>query len=81
MTVRELIAALQEMPQDYTVAYQCYSDYSMMQADEIKVRHASDKKAVRHHNMPDEIREYNAYEYAKGSQEPEFVNVVIFPGN
>ena len=35
MTVAELISYLQKKPQDLQVAYQCYSEQCLLEADEI----------------------------------------------
>lgn len=36
MTVAELIAFLQTQPQDVQVAYECYSEWCLLQAGDIK---------------------------------------------
>lgn len=38
MTVKELIAILQSKPQDLPVVYQCYSDWSLLEEEDIEVR-------------------------------------------
>ena len=38
MTVKELIEILQTKPQDLQVAYRCYSEWSLLEADEIEIR-------------------------------------------
>lgn len=88
MTVRELIEHLQTLPQDYVVGYCCCSDTSLMDADEICVCHAADKKVVKHHNMPGCVRDYREWEWEKQvpggpkpGMVPEFVDIVVFPGN
>lgn len=81
MTVRELIAHLQTLPQDYLVAYQCCSDSAKLEAEEITVIHATDKRVIQHHNMPDMIRDYREWEHHKSGPIPHFIDVVMFPGN
>lgn len=41
MKVRELVALLQAMPQEIEVAYQCFSEQVLMDAEEISVRSLS----------------------------------------
>lgn len=91
MTVKELIEYLQALPQDFQVAYRCCSDARKMETDDICVILASDKKVVQHHNMDDRLRDYNPQHYRPDrpqsplcpcpGEKPEFVDVVMFPGN
>ncbi len=81
MTVKELIDLLATLPQDFTVIYQCCSDYSVLEADSILVQKDTDElklwvSAIPHHNMTGVFRRYDG----SGVQvKPS--NVVIFPGN
>lgn len=61
MTVAELIEHLKALPQEHLVVYRCCSDMSELAADEITV-----KRAVRHHNLPDRVRDYSEREWAPG---------------
>ncbi len=81
MTVRELIKHLETLPQDFEVAYQCCSDVSAMEAIDITVHFAEEKRIIRHHNMSEGFRYYRDYEYRKVTMIPEFANIVMFPGN
>lgn len=85
MTVKELIEHLQTLPQDYIVGYRCCSDAKQMEADEISVIHASDKKVIQHHNIHWAIRDYSPSDFGEGpfkiAMEPQFISVVMFPGN
>lgn len=38
MTVAELIAILQSKPQDIQVAYRCYSEWCLLEAEHIEVK-------------------------------------------
>jgi hypothetical protein len=93
MTVAELIALLQTMPQDAPVIYPMYSEYTELRPDEVRLIKAEDKRIV--------WREQNGYMYYYPSdfaggptpkwnpnykpqyanEQPKFVTVVMFPGN
>lgn len=79
MTVAELVTHLQTLPQDLKVIYRCCSDYDDLEADEIDVVLAEDKKIVKHHNLINTHRDYRSWEHK--TMVPEFVSVVVFPGN
>ncbi len=81
VTVKELIEFLQTLPQDYEVAHREYSDSSILDKERITVIHASDKEVIRHHNQHDSIRSYRSWEHDPDGEKPEFINVVMFPGN
>lgn len=111
MTVAELIEHLKTLPQGYLVVYRCGSDMAELETHEIRV-----DRGVRHHNLPDTVRDYRESEWRNadrikvcplckkwlypsgqwkpvvcphchagimqpGKAEPEFVDVVQFPGN
>lgn len=77
MTVRELIAKLQTMPQDAAVLYRCCSDYSILESGEIVLRKADDElvalRGGKHMTLT--RKQYPA------NETPVFVDAVIFPGN
>ena len=84
MTVKELVEHLQTMPQDYLVVYRACSDCTKLEADDINVYSAEQKKVVQHHNMPDRVMDYSEWQYepkGKLTNEPKFLDVVMFPGN
>ena len=87
MTVKELIEHLQTFPQEFQVAYRCCSDSAKLEADDVYVILATDKKVVQHHNMKDRIRDYNPSDYGNSKYascaglQPDFISVVMFPGN
>lgn len=85
MKVKELIELLQTMPQESEVIYSCYSDYTVLDADTIKVQKSTDSLTygcpIPHHNMPGEFRRYvGPHEYGNLPL-PTPANVVILPGN
>lgn len=77
MTVRELIAELQAMPQEAAVLYQCCSDYSILEPGEIVLRTADDElvalRGGKHMTLT--RKQYPA------DETPVFVDAVILPGN
>ncbi len=85
MTVRELIAFLEKIPQDHLVIYSQYSDYTVLDQEDITVQSETSKLrtgcAVPHHNMSGSVRRFNSLrEYGDGKL-PIPLNAVIFPGN
>lgn len=44
MTVAELIAYLETQPQDIQVAYRCFSEQALLEADEIKIIEACEAR-------------------------------------
>jgi hypothetical protein len=44
MTVAELIIHLQKYPQDLLVAYECFSEYVLLKASDIKIVEACDQR-------------------------------------
>lgn len=45
MTVKELIEILQTHPQDLQVVFMCYSEWCLMEANNIKVRHLCEPRS------------------------------------
>lgn len=94
--VTDLIEFLKKVPPDYLVGYRCCSDSCLLDLDSIRVVRAEDKKIVMHHNLRGFVRDYYAPEWPGGKFDvkrttsmidesvemvPEFVNIVMFPGN
>lgn len=78
MTVKELIAELQTMPQDAQVIYACYSEYDLLNEGDITLHKPSDKKI--------ELRKENGYlryrdRWHREGDKIVFPEVVVFPGS
>lgn len=76
MTVQELIAVLQNMPQDAEVVYRCASDYTALEPEQVRLFKAEEKVIVKHNTS---LMEYDPYLYRDGTK-PDFRTVVAFPG-
>lgn len=85
MKVKELIELLASVPQDAEVIYRYCSDYSVLNAQDIKIQRSSDAlfqgSFVVHHNMPERFRVYDPREHKEGSPLPKPPDLVILPGN
>lgn len=77
MTVGELIAHLQTFPPDVPVVYRACSDYWALQAHTIQYRSEESKTAVIRNGCVCET--FPAAQW--GTEVPEYVGVVMFPGN
>src|SRR5579859_3403789 len=62
MTVAELIEHLETLPQDYLVVYRSCSDMNVLEANQIEIT-----RGVKHHNLPDTVRDYNEWEWRPGT--------------
>lgn len=88
MTNKELINHLLDYPMDakVVVVYRACSDYSILTADEIdfhtkeiKPAYEHSKRYILHNGTPIEFDE-KQWDYAKDGQ-PEFLDIIAFPGN
>ena len=78
MTVQELIDKLSTFPRDVQVVYSFCSDYAWLEAEEISILRAEDKKIIVRngkccHAYPNEV-------WPTG-EKPKFITAVHFPGN
>lgn len=83
MTVAELIAKLQSVPQDSVVLYRAYSDYQALQDDDLITYSKDDQDGiVCHHGHWMRCKE--AWKDGAAAAEVALVktvNAVVFPGN
>lgn len=75
MTVGELIAHLQQFPAETPVVYRFCSNYSPLLADEVEYAASTDGKYGLHGG---EI--LKGWELRR-AKDPQFIDVVVFPGN
>lgn len=81
MNVAELIEHLKTLPQGHLVVYQACSDMNTLQKEEISVTKVC-LKCRKWTNMKDTICPYCHLAWlATQEKVPEFVDVVMFPGN
>lgn len=87
MTVKDLIEHLQQYPQDTVIGvlYQAFSDYSILEPEDIeflpngKVKAFSNEK--RYILRGGRVMEYDERTWDKRQGEPQFISLLIFPGN
>lgn len=85
MKVKELIELLATVPQDFEIIYRYCSDYSVLDAKDIKVQRSSDAlvtgSVIAHHNMSERFRTYWQPEQGENEPLPKPLDLVILPGN
>lgn len=79
MTVKELIDHLGTMPQDAIVLYKQYSDFSVLEAEEIELILARSGGAFKRNGLYKSSEDWSDKNKEDPGNEP--VTVVVFPGN
>ena len=77
MTVQELITELQQYPPDAQVIYNFQSDFAVLEPGEVQLVDVASRRLVLRDGR------YHRYEPHHWPKDwvPQFVNVVLFPGN
>lgn len=77
MTVGELIDQLKQYPRNATVLYRAFSEFNLLEHDDLEFYPKHSKQVIEHSGkyMVD-------YDYwTKPGERPNYVEVLIFPGN